>query len=152
MLAGERARLSAASPDPLLDDLRSDVGMEWVPQSMWFTYLAGGGPRPATSTTTSPSAANDKTLPSLVDTGVARLRGAARCCPAGGPGLLTWPLVVGLGAGVLALVVLLRRGAGATGRRRHEARRSRSIGLPVAVARRGGRRHGLRGRRVRRRA
>ncbi|HEV7534124.1 MAG TPA: DUF2330 domain-containing protein, partial [Acidimicrobiia bacterium] len=26
----------------LLDDLRSDKGMEWVPQSMWFTYLRIG--------------------------------------------------------------------------------------------------------------
>ncbi|HEX5094506.1 MAG TPA: DUF2330 domain-containing protein [Acidimicrobiia bacterium] len=25
---------------PLLDDLRSDKGMEWVPSSMWFTYLS----------------------------------------------------------------------------------------------------------------
>ena len=25
--------------DSLLTDLRSDVGMEWVPSSMWFTYL-----------------------------------------------------------------------------------------------------------------
>jgi hypothetical protein len=23
----------------LLDDLRSDVGMDWVPSSMWFSYL-----------------------------------------------------------------------------------------------------------------
>ena len=32
------ARSEAASR-ALLDDLRSDVGMEWVPQDMWFTYL-----------------------------------------------------------------------------------------------------------------
>ena len=30
---------SEAANDLLLDDLRSDVGMEWVPEDMWFTYL-----------------------------------------------------------------------------------------------------------------
>jgi len=30
---------SAAASKSLLDDLRSDKGMEWVPQSMWLTYL-----------------------------------------------------------------------------------------------------------------
>lgn len=32
-------RNEQASPE-LLADLRSDKGMEWVPQSMWFTYLS----------------------------------------------------------------------------------------------------------------
>ena len=30
---------SEPADDLLLDDLRSDVGMEWVPEDMWFTYL-----------------------------------------------------------------------------------------------------------------
>jgi Uncharacterized protein conserved in bacteria (DUF2330) len=30
---------SEAASKSLLDDLRSDKGMEWVPQSMWLTYL-----------------------------------------------------------------------------------------------------------------
>ena len=41
-----RASASSAASRPttcLLDDLRSDVGMEWVPDDMWFTYLAGRG-------------------------------------------------------------------------------------------------------------
>jgi len=32
----DRSELASKS---LLDDLRSDKGMEWVPQQMWFTYL-----------------------------------------------------------------------------------------------------------------
>ena len=28
---------SEPANSPLLDDLRSDVGMEWVPEEMWFT-------------------------------------------------------------------------------------------------------------------
>ena len=30
---------SAAATSPLLDDLRADAGMEWVPQSAWLTEL-----------------------------------------------------------------------------------------------------------------
>jgi hypothetical protein len=30
---------SEAASTSLLDDLRSDVGMDWVPSSMWFSYL-----------------------------------------------------------------------------------------------------------------
>ena len=54
MLAGgpglsiERDERASAS---LLTDVRSDVGMEWVPSSMWFTYLRLNAE--ATSTTTS---------------------------------------------------------------------------------------------------
>ena len=33
---------SEPADDLLLDDLRSDVGMEWVPDDMWFTYLQVG--------------------------------------------------------------------------------------------------------------
>jgi hypothetical protein len=36
-----QARSEPASQS-LLDDLRSDKGMEWVPQQMWFTYLRIG--------------------------------------------------------------------------------------------------------------
>ena len=35
---------SAAASDGLLADLRSDKGMEWVPDDMWLTYLRVDGP------------------------------------------------------------------------------------------------------------
>ena len=38
-LSLERSEAASAA---LLDDLRSDVGMEWVPEDMWFTYLQVG--------------------------------------------------------------------------------------------------------------
>jgi hypothetical protein len=37
-------RRSERASDLLLDDLRSDKGMEWVPDHMWFTYLAVDAP------------------------------------------------------------------------------------------------------------
>jgi hypothetical protein len=37
--AGTSLRQSSPAPSPLLDDLRSDKGMEWVPQPMWLSYL-----------------------------------------------------------------------------------------------------------------
>lgn len=39
----ELARSEPASAD-LLDDLRSDQGMQWVPDEMWFTYLRVDSP------------------------------------------------------------------------------------------------------------
>jgi hypothetical protein len=36
-------RFSAASPS-LLDDLRSDKGMEWMPEDMWLTHVRVDGP------------------------------------------------------------------------------------------------------------
>ena len=42
LLAGEtglQLQRSEPASSSLLDDLRSDVGMEWVPSSMWFSYL-----------------------------------------------------------------------------------------------------------------
>ena len=45
----------AASSASLLADLRSDKGMDWVPDDMWLTLPAGATHPPATSTTTSQS-------------------------------------------------------------------------------------------------
>ncbi|HVF74126.1 MAG TPA: DUF2330 domain-containing protein [Acidimicrobiales bacterium] len=38
-LRGMRTSRSSAAGQSLLDDLRSDKGMGWVPQKMWFTHL-----------------------------------------------------------------------------------------------------------------
>ena len=37
---GLSVQRSESAADLLLDDLRSDKGMKWVPEDMWFTYLA----------------------------------------------------------------------------------------------------------------
>ena len=64
---------SAAASDALLDDLRSDEGMEWVPDEAWLTKVAidvpaggldfdlaidasGAGSRPRSTPATPPSA------------------------------------------------------------------------------------------------
>ncbi len=92
----------------LLDDLRSDVGMEWVPSEMWLSYLqldaaakdldydlavsADGGQRPA-----------------FADTGVP----APQAVPLGAAadGFPLWPLYAGIAAGlaVAAAMVVARR-------------------------------------------
>ena len=61
-------RNEAASPS-LLDDLRNDKGMGWVPDQMWFTYL----PLHATAGQLDYDLAisvGTNTVPRLIDTGV----------------------------------------------------------------------------------
>ena len=98
------ARSEAAST-PLLDDLRSDKGMEWVPGDMWLSYLqldAAAGELDydlAVSTT-------DGRPPSARDAGIEVL-GDARPIVHGSD-RSWWPLVAGL-AGGLGIAVLGRR-------------------------------------------
>jgi hypothetical protein len=93
---------SQRADSALLDDLRSDKGMEWVPSSMWFTYL---------SLDTSAAdldydlalSAHDNVLPAVADVGV----DAAEAEPVRiDRDLGRWPLVAGIvGAGALFLVL-----------------------------------------------
>jgi hypothetical protein len=92
------ARSEAAS-DPLLSDLRSDVGMEWVPDDMWFTYLQVGTEARALDYDLAISA-DPTTPPTITDTGV-EVSEAEPVLAAGGA-LPLWPL--GLG-GLVALIV-----------------------------------------------
>lgn len=99
-------RSEPASPS-LLADLRSDKGMEWVPASMWFTYLQVEAEAGTLGYDLAVSA-DAASLPTLADTGVTRHEAepvrvegdAAR-----------WPLAAGVGAALVTLAVL-------TGRRR----------------------------------
>lgn len=88
----------------LLADLRSDVGMEWVPDEMWFTYLAVEANAGDLDYDLAVSA-DPSTLPTLVDTGVPAPD--VRPIVAAGPGLITWPLAAGLVAGLAVMGVLL---------------------------------------------
>lgn len=104
---------SEAASDGLLADLRSDAGMEWVPDDMWLTYLQVGT-EAANLDYDLAISADETTLPTLVDTGVAAPD--ARPVRTDGAGAPIWPLTVGAAAGITALAVLAsrdRRGAGA---------------------------------------
>jgi Uncharacterized protein conserved in bacteria (DUF2330) len=103
LLAGPGLRLERSEPasGSLLDDLRADKGMSWVPNDMWLTYLKADVDvgHLTYDLAASPTRA---TTPAVRDTGVDE--GAALVAPrldeTGGP----WP--VGLVAGVaVALAV-----------------------------------------------
>ena len=111
MLAGGTGlelRRSEPANTSLLDDLRSDKGMEWMPQSMWFTYLevdARAGDLDydlAVST-------DAKVAPARVDTEI------ARPVTVDDSGLARWPIVLG---GVTAAIAIFFLAAWAAGGRR----------------------------------
>jgi hypothetical protein len=103
LLAGgeglELAR-SEEADDLLLDDLRSDAGMEWVPEEMWFTHLpleADAGELDydlAVST-------DDDEAPAVVDAGIPA-REAVPVRP-DGDGIAWWPVAVGVAAAAAVL-------------------------------------------------
>jgi hypothetical protein len=96
------ARSEVAS-DSLLADLRSDVGMEWVPESMWLSYLqldAGAGDLDYDLAVSADAASQ----PSIRDAGV----DAPSAVPVrpDGPGSPIWPVALG-GAFAVAVLVAL---------------------------------------------
>jgi hypothetical protein len=100
---GLRLERSERASTPLLDDLRSDVGMEWVPGEMWLTYLqvdaAAGDLDYDLAVSVDPTA-----RPSRTDTGVAdpEIRTVGR-----GDGLATWPLAAGATAAAAAVAAVV---------------------------------------------
>jgi hypothetical protein len=101
---GVDVKRSEAASDLLLDDLRSDVGMEWVPRHAWLSYMAVD--TPAGELDFDLAASTDPTTPpSLVDAGVDGIR-AVPLDPDHGRTL--WPLAAG-GAAALAVLLLVRR-------------------------------------------
>jgi hypothetical protein len=92
--------------DGLLADLRSDVGMEWVPPKMWLTFLKLDTPAGDVDYDLALSAHPDA-LPALADAGVDA--GDARAV-AGQAGRALWPLGLGVvAAGVTAVVLIAAR-------------------------------------------
>jgi hypothetical protein len=90
---------SEQADDLLLNDLRSDVGMEWVPESMWFTYLQVEA-EAGTLDYDLAISADPSTPPTITDTGV-NVAEAHPVLP-DGRGLPLWPMVIG---GVVGLIV-----------------------------------------------
>ena len=104
------ARSEAASPS-LLNDLRSDVGMEWMPQSMWLSYLQLETDASDLDYDLAVSADRGGE-PSIDDAGV----GPASLVPVElpDPGPALWPVALGLCAGIVVMI-------GLAGARRHGA-------------------------------
>lgn len=90
----------------LLADLRSDVGMEWVPSSMWFTYLQVEAEAADLDYDLAVSG-DGTTLPTLADTGVPAPE--ARTVRVAGPAVPVWPMAAGAGVAVAVAAVLLGR-------------------------------------------
>ena len=84
----------------LLDDLRSDVNMEWVPERMWLSYMTLDAPADELDYDLA-VATRPGVTPSLVDAGVPEADAVPVLPPA--KGLPAWPFVVAgvTGAGVL---------------------------------------------------
>jgi Uncharacterized protein conserved in bacteria (DUF2330) len=103
---------SEPASDLLLDDLRSDVGMSWVPEDAWLSHLTLDSRAEELDYDLAVSATPGVT-PSLADAGVGRFE-AVPVVPRG-DGNALWPIAVGAGAGLAVLV--LRRNPGRGERR-----------------------------------
>ena len=90
----------------LLDDLRSDVGMEWVPDEMWLTHLELEAPAGELDYDLAVSATPGE-FPTLADAGVDTSAAAVPVRAASD--VPWWPLVAGVAAGAAMLAVLWRR-------------------------------------------
>jgi hypothetical protein len=89
---------------PLLADLRSDVGMEWVPDAMWFTYLevnASAGDLNF-DLAIAPTGA---TLPTLTDAGIEAP--AARVLDPDRDRTPLWPIAFGLTAAAVTMALVV---------------------------------------------
>jgi hypothetical protein len=95
---------SEAANDLLLDDLRSDTGMEWVPNDMWLTYLQVEAEASDLDYDLAVSPDNT-TLPTLADTGVPAPD--ARPVRAAGDGLPVWPMAAGAVVSVVLMAALV---------------------------------------------
>jgi hypothetical protein len=116
LLAGVRGLTldrSESASESLLQDLRSDVGMEWVPDSMWLSYLRVAVPAGELDFDLAASVRPGET-PSADDAGLRRAEAVPVRPRDVGPAL--WPLAVGSGVAIAVFVVLRRRLNGHTQR------------------------------------
>jgi hypothetical protein len=94
---------SEQASELLLDDLRSDERMEWVPEEMWLSYLQVNTPAGELDFDLAASVDPDEE-PSLVDAGIGSLQAVPVALHDGRP---LWP--IGLGAGAVVAVVIIGR-------------------------------------------
>ena len=100
---------SEPATDFLLADLRSDVGMEWLPRDMWLSYLKLDAPAAELDYDLAISA-TPGVAPDFTDTGVPAPEAIDPGSPSGWP---VWPMLAGIGAGSVAFLL----GRGSTRRR-----------------------------------
>ncbi len=100
--AGLTLDRSEPASNLLLSDLRSDVGMEWVPDDMWLSYMTLDAPAAELDYDLAVSATPGVT-PSLVDAGVPQPEAIPVRPP--GPSTAWWPVAAGAGAGAAILAV-----------------------------------------------
>jgi hypothetical protein len=105
--SGMTVERSEPASDLLLDDLRSDVNMDWVPEEMWLSYLTVGAPAAELDYDLAAST-RPGVSPSLVDAGVDGDQ--ATPIRPGGDGLPVWPIAAGVGTGLALVVMVGRRG------------------------------------------
>ncbi len=99
---------SEAASEFLLNDLRSDVAMEWLPEDMWLSYLSLDSPAAELDYDLAISATQGVAA-DFADTGVP----APESIPLGDDGRPAWLALAGIGAGLVTLgvgLVWARRG------------------------------------------
>jgi hypothetical protein len=95
---------SEAASALLLSDLRSDQGMGWVPDSMWFSYLKVDATAGQLGYDLAISH-DGTTLPSIERAGISAPQ--ARLIEPPSHGLPMWPIGLGLASGTAAVVAVL---------------------------------------------
>jgi hypothetical protein len=106
---GLQLQRSEEANELLLDDLRSDVGMEWVPEDMWLSYLTVDAPAEELDYDLAVSA-EPGVAPSIADTGVS----PGDAVPVDDGSLadqlraLVWIPVLLTAGGIVAAMVVLR--------------------------------------------
>jgi hypothetical protein len=97
---GMTLQRSEAASEFLLDDLRSDVAMEWLPEDMWLSYLSLDSPAAELDYDLAISATQGVAA-DFADTGVP----APESVPVGDNARLAWPALAGIAAGLVILGV-----------------------------------------------
>jgi hypothetical protein len=96
---------SEQADDDLLSDLRSDKGMEWVPDDMWLTYMPLEAEADDLDYDLAVSTDADE-APKVSDAGIARRDAVPVDFPSNDDGILWWPVAAGAVVAVMVVAGL----------------------------------------------